>query len=541
MTSVLNNPTSKNAKIDEVRLLSQHQENVVVLAGHTYRLTRAEQIIFETRAVQRMSRLRQTGLAYLTVPTCENARLSHCLGTAYWTDRFLSEMRTNFYAARVGDKFNQIEGNLERLEYLDSLLGPTISLDLLARVYALVHDSDLLPFGHTLSYQLGYYAPPGNIPRFQKYLQQIANEVRTSPTLAAVEDPEERERILGCLHRHLDTVEAVATSINLLSGRPAGHSRQPETEVAALLPVYTFVETLVTAAVSTDLIDFAQRDTRAAGNAWQFDLDMLHYACVFATSPTEDEARLLDDATERRRGRKHILFRFGVNGIKDGRLDHRAVSHVIDLLRVRYEVLERIVYSPGKCVADAMLDRGIRNINAHHAGEPFPESDLLALGDDQFVDFLEAEEQKVNLPAGSAPVIGELKARRLWSEAYRLQDRSCLSEAGRATLREVHDPSERDAIEERLVTQLPTLMPADLVVSCLPLTVQMKDPDILIGWWDGEVVPLAELAATTGYGDESLAITRRYSSLWSFSIYTRRRTVQETDSVRDVAARIFER
>ncbi|MBO3747353.1 hypothetical protein J5X84_14850 [Streptosporangiaceae bacterium NEAU-GS5] len=520
-----------------VRSLARPDGTVVVFPGRAHRLTRAERVILETRPVQRMSRLRQTGLAYLTIPTNENTRLPHCLGTAYWSARFVAAMRGNHYSEVSCDTLPEPSGNQARLAYLDAMLGPGLSLELLVRLYALVHDSDLLPFGHTLSYQLGYYPPPGDVTRFQGYLAMITAELESAPILLAIEDPGERAETLACLRRHMEAVEAVATSTRLLSTGAARHSRHSEAEVAALLPVYTFVETLVTATVSADLLDFSLRDTLGAGTPWLFDTDMLRYMCVFATSPTEAEADILDGRTDHQGEPLRRLFRFGVGATLDGRIQHHAISHVSGLLRVRHEVLERIVYSAGKCVADAMLDRGIRNVNAHHAGEPFPERDLLTLGDDQFLDLIEAEERTVDLPGG--PVMGELKSRRLWKEAYHLDHADRLSASGVALLTDVRDPAQRDLVEEALLKELPGMAPADLVIGALPLGMQMKEPDILIGWHDGEVLPLGRLAATTGYGGDCLAITERYASLWSLSVYTRDRGAAAV-AAHKAAAALFE-
>lgn len=527
--------TSKSPKSAAVTFLTEPTQSVVVHPGLRYRLTTAEKIFLETRPVQRMSRLRQTGLAYLTIPTNENTRLPHCIGTAYWTARFLDAMRANDFAHRVGDGYDRLAGNVERLDHLDELLGEDLSLELLARIYALLHDSDLLPFGHTLSYQLGYYAAPGNIDRFQRYLVRIAEQLDSAPALAAIAEPELREQVRQCLHRHLAAVEAVAASVRTLRGESARHSSQADREVIALLPVYTFVETLVTATVSADLLDFALRDNLGAGTPWFFDEELLQFACAFATVPDEVEAAALAEGAQ---PYTH-LFRFGVNGIRGGRRDHRAVSGVADLLRVRYELLERIVYSPGKCVADAMLDRAIRNINAHHAGEPFEEDRLLELGDDQFLDMLEAEELTVNLPPDCAPVLGDLKARRLWFEAYRLDDRARLSESGTSLLADALDPSQRELIEERLLKELSGVAPTEIVVSCLPPSMQMKDPDMLVGWTDG-VVSLGDLAQETGYGDDTLALTRRYSELWSLSVFARDPSPEHLTKIRQAATALFE-
>ncbi|MFI9835024.1 hypothetical protein ACIHIX_45990 [Streptomyces sp. NPDC051913] len=527
-------PLSTPHKTAAVSALAALTESVFVHPGLIHRLTLAERMVLQTRSVQRMSRLRQTGLAYLTIPTNENTRLPHCIGTSYWTARFIERMRSNEFCHSVADGFVELPGNTERLDHLDELLGPELSLDLLARIYALVHDSDLLPFGHTLSYQFGYFAPPGNVPRFQGYLTRIREEIAT----AAVDvDGVERADVINSLLRHIDAVEAIAVSVLLLAGKPGHHSCQSEGEIVRLLPVYSFVETLVTATVSADLIDFTQRDTLGAGAPWHFNTELLEHAAVFATRPNDIESELLGSTA----AGGDRLFRFGFGAYAGGARRHSVVSGVIELLRVRYQTLEQIVYSSGKVTADAMLDKAIRNLNAHHVGDPFDESELLVLGDDQFLDLVEAGESKVSLGPLGSPVIPDLRSRRLFDVAYRIEDRDRLSERAETTLREASVPVERDVLEEQLVKEVPGLAQTDIVVSCLPLTMQMKDPSVLIGWSDGEVLSLGTLAHR-GYGEDALGITRRYADLWSFSVCVRSSVPSSIRSlVHEVAARHFER
>jgi HD superfamily phosphohydrolase len=522
-----------------VRYLAQSEGPVRIYPGLQHDLSRAERLVIETRSMQRMTRLRQTGLAYLTCPTSEHTRLVHCIGTSYWSVRFLAQMRAGWYGDQVGDRYERLPGIRARLEFLDAMLGPDLSLDLLIRLYAVTHDSDLLPFGHTLSYQLGYYPPPGTIPRYQRYVRQIAAETRSAPLLQQLDDGEVRAEVLACLDRHLEAVEAVAASVNLLAGRPARHLSQPEPAVAALLPVYTFVETLVTATVSADLLDFSLRDTLGAATPWHFDGSLLDAGCVYATAPGAAVA-CLEGVRGPDGAPVHHLFRFGFRGVRGGQRQHATISGVCELLRVRYQVLEQIVFSRGKCVADAMLDKAIRNLNAHHAGEPVPEQELLVLGDDEFLDLVGREELKASLVPGCQPVLDDLRARRLFAEAYRLEDPARLSESGRRLLSGAGSAIERDMIEEKLLGTLPDLTSTDVAICCLPLTMQMKEPTTLVGWDGGEVLPLGEVAATSGCGAEALAITKQYANLWAITVYTRHWSEASRAAVRDASVALFE-
>lgn len=517
-----------------VHLLAQHHETVRVFTSLDHSLTTAEAAVLNTVPMQRMSRLRQTGLAYLLFPTAEHTRLAHCLGTTYWVSRFLASVRSNSAASSQC-----------RLAELDAALGPDLSLDLLARVFSLIHDSDLLPLGHTLSYQLGYFPPPGTPARFHRYVNDIRGQVRFAPELAALgavhcgADSDPRGELLACLERHLDAATAIAAAEDLLAGRSQVHPRLSDAQIAALVPAALFVNDLVTSTVSADLLDFALRDTWGAGMPWNFDTRLLERLDVLATTPAEEVVRVLQDHLPTGAVPPQI-YRFGLNAVCGQARRHEAVTGVISLLRVRYEVLERIVYHPRKCAADAMVDRAIRNL-----GERFraicTEDRLLTLGDDAFLDLLAAAEAEVAFPAGTGPTMPDLLARRLFREVYRLEDRSRLTEFGRQAAATATDSARRTAVERRLAAAAPGIPESEFVFSARPLSMQAKQPDTLIGWFDGTVQRLADIANDDGYGTEALETTRRYDHLWSLSVYARASlSVADQKLLRGAAATLFQ-
>lgn len=518
-----------------VHALAAPRRRVRVFAGLDHELTVAEDAAAATRPIQRMTRLRQTGLAYLAFPTSEHTRMAHCLGTTHWVARFIESMRTNGYAESTGDGA-QPAGGRDRLAQLDTQLGPDLSLDLLARLFALIHDSDLLPLGHTLSHQLGHFKEPGQATRFQRYIDRMRPEV--TEAFPEVEDAALRAEMVQSLLRHLDAVEAIAALRELIEKGDYEHPRLRRGEVVSLLPAGLFIDDLVTSNVSADLLDFALRDTLGAGMPWNFDNRFLGSVCVFGTPGSSEIALLLK---ENGLDAASPLFRFGVNACRDGGLAHDVPTAVIALLRVRYEVLERVVYDRRKCIADAMVDRAIRNIGDRFTSEHSEEA-LLRLGDDELLNLLAAEEALADFPAGTGPAASELLAGRLFSEVYRLADRDRLTDFGRSAADAARSPATRAEVEARILQRVPQLHPADVVFSSRPLTMQAKEPDTLIGWVDGSVRPLAEIAKDLGYGTEALAITARYDALWSLSLYVRPQVpAAAREQVRLAAIDIFEK
>src|SRR5262245_49986638 len=128
MVNSMNDTSRTQAKSDAVGFLSERLDTIHVMAGYSLRLTRADTAVLHTRPLQRLVRLRQTGLAYMVWPSAENTRLSHSLGTLYWAWRLLESVRSNS------------PDGPDALQRMNEILGEDLSLDLLVRLFALTHD-----------------------------------------------------------------------------------------------------------------------------------------------------------------------------------------------------------------------------------------------------------------------------------------------------------------------------------------------------------------------------------------------------------------
>jgi HD superfamily phosphohydrolase len=535
-------------KTRAVQLLLEERDLINVLPAHDYRMTRAGAAVLHTRPMQRLARLRQVGLGHLAWPNAENSRLSHSIGTEYWVVRFLHSLTRDRRSAGSADA-SPLGANRIRLHAMDDALGSDISLELVARLFALVHDFALLPLGHTLQYQLGFFRGAGaEAHRAAQCLDWVRAEIAATPEMLLLAESE-RDDVLRALLAHLDVVECVACAGQLLDERrsPVLPQRVAEATFLQWLPVLTFLYDLTHAIFSADLIDFALRDSAAAGIPRVFDERLLEHLCVFEL-PAEGAAA---EALGSQRGGVHStpLYRFGLQAF-DGHVLHHVVTAATSLYRVRYEVAERVFYHPAKCAADAMLDRALRTIDADthwvsDASGPFREHALLRIGDDGLLDLVATleEEALARSPNGDGPpvrpVAPEILGRRLFVEAHRVSSTRELAEQSAGIVARATDATVRGDVERRILAQLPELATGDVIFSSRPLSMQVKEPDILLGWRDGEVCTLRDVAESEGYGQEALAIAQRYHDLWSLSVYLRPDRMQHAPRVREVSERML--
>ena len=106
-----------------------------VWADCSYPLLRAEGAVIASPPFQRLRRLRQMGLAFHAWANAENTRASHSLGVAYWSSQYLAALR------RVPDATTQAG-----LAWADASVDG-LSFGVVLRLFALLHDIDLLPLG----------------------------------------------------------------------------------------------------------------------------------------------------------------------------------------------------------------------------------------------------------------------------------------------------------------------------------------------------------------------------------------------------------
>ena len=290
---------------------------IEVWPGCPHTLTRAEEALIASPPFQRLRRLRQMGLAFHAWPNAENTRASHSFGVAYWSARYLDALR------RVEAPATQA-GLAAATAQFDGL-----SLDVVLRLFGLLHDIDLLPLGHTLRYQSGLFAEAPGRPR----LWACVDAVKAGARMPAFD-------------AHLDAAAALLAD----EGRT--------------LPVE-----LVNSGLGADLVDFALRDSFAITRPQAFPAGLDDGLRLVET---EDGWGLALDVT-------------------DPDTAPARVALADDLYLARFEVFAASVFHPVKLAADAMLDLALRRLGTDACRALLPEAELLAMGDDELLDRLRGE------------------------------------------------------------------------------------------------------------------------------------------------------
>jgi len=473
--------------------LRERGRAVCVGPGRTHALTPAEELVLATEPMQRLLRLRQMGLAHHGLPGAEHTRLSHSLGTAYWAVRMLEGLSPR-------DRVN-VEGRL----------GPNVSLELLVRLFALVHDIALLPLGHTLRFQIGLFEPDAAFgDGLRGCLRRVAAEC-----VGRVGADAQRRALVATLEAHLALCAAVARAPRIL----AGASPEPLTDavspadVVAALPALTFVYDVVHGVYAADLIDVCVRDMHAIGRDWELPSTLLRAGAAFVVRPGDGA---WPAASEPGHGVDEI-FRYGVRATRDGRVDSAVLTDLLHVHLTRFDIAEKGFYERRKCAADAMLDKCLRRLRAADGAaleRALDPHGLLRMGDDELLDRLIALEHAV---VGDGPrLAADLRAGWLHDEAFALEASlapDLADVAGR-----LRTAAQRTAMEERIAAAVPGLGADEVIVSPLPERMQGKPADTLVGWHDGEVVPLHRLAARVGFAPAAVDLCAQYRALRRLSV-----------------------
>lgn len=328
------------------------------------------------------------------------------------------------------------------------------------RIVALLHDLGHTPFAHLLEDEAGLY---------------------------------DRHDTRGRLKPMLDTLGAPV---------PA-----PAVEVLldAVKPENMFMKDIVSNTICADLIDYIQRDghfSGATGLRFRFDERLLGY---FRLVPDREGAT-----------------RLAIEPVKDKiRLD--VITDLLQLLRYRYVLTERLTYHHAKLAASAML---VKAVTA--AGRP-DLNEFAALSDDQFLDFLSRREGKGAEVARD--LVWRLQNRQLHKPVFRLT-RGAVSKQMPVEefANKYGSPAGRDDLERAILDEAAklvrpkTLREGDIVLYTSPdYRMTMKEVDVLVHWKGEAAIPLRKVLAEEYWESVTLeevkALEDRYGALWTSGVF----------------------
>ncbi len=308
---------------------------------------------------------------------------------------------------------------------------------------ALLHDVTHVPFGHTLEDERRLFARHDKGTRLVRLLG-------------------------GRLGEDLERLGIRAEIAGLLG---AG---------ASSLPAWT--AEIIASTIDADLLDYLRRDAYFTGLAHDYDDRVFHYFTV---------------------ADGHLALGM----VKHGMDRPDARSEVIQLLRMRYFLTERVYYHHTKVVAGAMISKAVEL--ALDAGA-LAEADLLALNDWTLLDRL----ARCAVPPARR-LIERLMRRDLLKRGYVISAASVEPEARAALVRTYHEARQtRGGLEAALASELDCAA-GEVIVYCPALTV-MKEAAARVLTRRG---PRALNATDEPGSAEIRALEERYASLWRLYVF----------------------
>lgn len=352
----------------------------------------------------------------------------------------------------------------------------------LIRVAALLHDITHVPFGHTFEDERRIFRRHDEGARLNFFLR--------SPR--------------SSLSRLLQKMRVQEVVVKLLGG-----DAKPQT--VGLPP---FASEIVKHAICADLFDYLRRDTYFCGLRQDYDERIFSYFRV------DREGRL--------------VLALG----KDGVLRRDVLSEVLNLLRLRYNLSERVYYHHTKVASGAMLAKAVESAKG------ITEEFLCGLTDDELTAELESGRRASPV---SRRLIRKLRKREIFKRAFMVgAERADAAYRREALTREFHyDPSSpraaarrRRRMEQRLAARA-GLPPEAVIIYCPRSDVCLKEAEVRVVLPSGEITTLNQESSSNPAWGEVSSLNTKYRQLWKFYVFIDREFAARRGRLAAVCAREF--
>jgi HD superfamily phosphohydrolase len=233
--------------------------------------------------------------------------------------------------------------------------------------------------------------------------------------------------------------------------------------------------------VSADLLDYIRRDTYFCGLFQYYD-------------PRIFDAFVVDSG------------RLVMNLEKRGALRRDTLSELVNLLRIRYSLSERVYFHHTKIASGAMISKAVEMALASNRFRP---EELRELKDDT-LQFVLLQRFKENPPI--LHLLECLERRALYKPCYTLT-----ADIGEERRREIVDRFHNDASQrerfERILAETAGIDPSRIIVYCPSFEMGLPEADVLVRMQGGKLLKLSDT------DNEEIRILReKHKALWRFFV-----------------------
>jgi hypothetical protein len=426
-------------------------------------VTHLETMIIDTSDFQRLRRLKQLGLTNLVYPSANNTRFEHSIGALHVADQIVDKVNRNPYA-------DLIINNEDRF---------------IIRLCALLHDEGNVPYGHTLEDEGGLFAGQWSKDRIKRFLgdaSDVAKAILTYPILRDLYQlGRTRFKPENVINEIRETLDAIETKKVENLSRP-------------------YIADIVGNTICADLLDYSKRDLYFTGLTSGFDERFLSY--VYVTKFNNKD---------------RLVFRLIKPNTRQIRRD--VLSEVMDLLRVRYSLAEKVYYQKTKMIASAML---ISAVTSMIWEQKLPADKLYNMDDDTLLEYMFNEGTEV-----AQHLVTHLRERRIYKIVYDLTysapglgrpDTDRKSEI----IEELTNPDKRYRKERMLETMSSSSSvirksPGAIVIYCPEAKMGAKEIEALVDWGTGKG-PLNEIEDGRIRSEINTSIIEKHWELWKMLV-----------------------
>jgi len=370
------------------------------------------------------------------------------------------------YPCAIHTRFDHSLGTLSAAQLMvDNLKQAEIDRDTIdcIRCYALLHDISHIPFGHTLEDEGGLYPRHDKGERWKHYTAELRDII---PSLDIISELVEKK-----------------------------YDKNKNNK---------FIYDIVSNTIFADLVDYIQRDgyfTGATGLRFKFDDRILKFMTL-----EEDEE-----------GYRRLVFKPKKDKI---RID--VITDILQLLRYRYMITERVTFHHTRCAANAMLIKAVQLLG------PPKESEFYWMGDDDVLNYISNSDDK------NIGELGEmLKYRNLFKIVFRVTSNTApeLSEGSvKAVSNKYGKPKGRMELEEELVNEITKIQGLNhfdenyIAIYCPPdENMNLKETEVLVQWRGKYPAPLTKFEPAYAWEEQIIgevkALEKKYKALWNMHIF----------------------
>jgi HD superfamily phosphohydrolase len=330
------------------------------------RLTMLERLLVDSAEFQRLRHIQQLAMVDLVYPGAVHNRFLHSLGTLHVCSEMILACNnaTKMYAPPIVPTGDPIPVRIGHYA------------EFLARLTALLHDLAHVPFGHVFDKEIGMFEydeweDPWRVKKIFGADSDIRKRIRTffKEFFCSQSDPELKIDEFEAQNKADVVLDEIRTN---LQAKLKGEKNEDDSEILSLR--YPFVHDIVGNTICADLIDYVQRDMYFCGLTEGIGKRFIQYLAILPTKFTvgsdgKKNSRLkpfpvkeLNPIAKPREQEKDsvsvcrlVILNYRYNSQGSPVVKHNILAEVIDLVRRRKTVAEKLYFHKTKLVATSML------------------------------------------------------------------------------------------------------------------------------------------------------------------------------------------